>query len=41
MAVPSAWLRGIVAALVLFLSSDNAARCTGRDYFVDAGWYGV
>ena len=30
-----------VAALVLFLSSDNAARCTGRDYFVDAGWYGV
>jgi NAD(P)-dependent dehydrogenase (short-subunit alcohol dehydrogenase family) len=30
-----------VAALILFLSSDNAARCTGRDYFVDAGWYGV
>jgi NAD(P)-dependent dehydrogenase (short-subunit alcohol dehydrogenase family) len=29
-----------VAALTLFLSSDNAARCTGRDYFVDAGWYG-
>ena len=30
-----------VAALALFLSSDNAARCTGRDYFVDAGWYGA
>jgi len=30
-----------VAALVLFLSSDNAARCTGRDYFVDAGWFGA
>ena len=30
-----------VAALALFLSSDNAARCTGRDYFVDAGWYGL
>jgi NAD(P)-dependent dehydrogenase (short-subunit alcohol dehydrogenase family) len=29
-----------VAALALFLASDNAARCTGRDYFVDAGWYG-
>ncbi|MGN6827053.1 SDR family NAD(P)-dependent oxidoreductase [Paucibacter sp. M5-1] len=30
-----------VAALVLFLASDNAARCTGREYFVDAGWYGA
>lgn len=30
-----------VAALALFLSSDNAMRCTGRDYFVDAGWYGA
>lgn len=30
-----------VAALALFLASDNAARCTGRDYFVDAGWYGA
>jgi NAD(P)-dependent dehydrogenase (short-subunit alcohol dehydrogenase family) len=30
-----------VAALALFLSSDSAARCTGRDYFVDAGWYGA
>ena len=30
-----------VAALALFLASDNAARCSGRDYFVDAGWYGA
>ncbi|SFU37661.1 SDR family NAD(P)-dependent oxidoreductase [Pseudoduganella namucuonensis] len=30
-----------VAALTLFLASDNAGRCTGRDYFVDAGWYGA
>lgn len=30
-----------VAALALFLASDNAASCTGRDYFVDAGWYGA
>lgn len=29
-----------VAALALFLASDNAARCSGRDYYVDAGWYG-
>ncbi len=29
-----------VAALTLFLASDNSARCSGRDYFVDAGWYG-
>lgn len=29
-----------VAALTLFLASGNAARCSGRDYFVDAGWYG-
>ncbi len=29
-----------VAALTLFLASDNAAKCSGRDYFVDAGWYG-
>ena len=27
-----------VAALVLFLSSDDARVCTGHDYFVDAGW---
>ncbi|MGK5077478.1 SDR family NAD(P)-dependent oxidoreductase [Janthinobacterium sp. HLX7-2] len=30
-----------VAALALFLASDNAAKCTGREYFVDAGWYGA
>jgi NAD(P)-dependent dehydrogenase (short-subunit alcohol dehydrogenase family) len=30
-----------VARMVLFLASDDAARCTGRDYFVDAGWYGA
>lgn len=27
-----------VAALVLFLASDDAKMCTGHDYFVDAGW---
>jgi NAD(P)-dependent dehydrogenase (short-subunit alcohol dehydrogenase family) len=27
-----------VAALVLFLASDDAHMCTGHDYFVDAGW---
>ncbi|MBU3077938.1 SDR family NAD(P)-dependent oxidoreductase [Sphingomonas quercus] len=27
-----------VAALVLFLASDDARVCTGHDYFVDAGW---
>jgi NAD(P)-dependent dehydrogenase (short-subunit alcohol dehydrogenase family) len=30
-----------IAAMVLFLASDNAGRCSGRDYFVDAGWYGA
>ncbi|WP_296952950.1 SDR family NAD(P)-dependent oxidoreductase [uncultured Massilia sp.] len=30
-----------VAALALFLASDNARRCSGREYFVDAGWYGA
>lgn len=30
-----------VAALALFLASDSAARCSGRNYFVDAGWYGA
>jgi NAD(P)-dependent dehydrogenase (short-subunit alcohol dehydrogenase family) len=30
-----------VASLALFLASDSAALCTGRDYFVDAGWYGA
>jgi NAD(P)-dependent dehydrogenase (short-subunit alcohol dehydrogenase family) len=29
-----------VAPMALFLASDDAARCSGRDYFVDAGWYG-
>ncbi|WP_304610485.1 SDR family NAD(P)-dependent oxidoreductase [Glacieibacterium megasporae] len=27
-----------VAALVLFLASDDARMCTSHDYFVDAGW---
>jgi D-xylose 1-dehydrogenase len=27
-----------VAALVLFLASDDARMCTGHHYFVDAGW---
>ncbi|WP_336969118.1 SDR family oxidoreductase [Sphingobium aromaticiconvertens] len=27
-----------VAALALFLASDDAQMCTGHDYFVDAGW---
>lgn len=30
-----------VAALTLFLASNNARRCSGREYFVDAGWYGA
>ncbi|SDG44429.1 MULTISPECIES: SDR family NAD(P)-dependent oxidoreductase [unclassified Duganella] len=30
-----------IAAMALFLSSDNGRRCSGRDYFVDAGWYGA
>jgi D-xylose 1-dehydrogenase len=30
-----------VAALTLFLASDNARACSGREYFVDAGWYGA
>ncbi|WP_304438291.1 SDR family NAD(P)-dependent oxidoreductase [Duganella sp. Leaf126] len=30
-----------VAALALFLASDSARRCSGRDYYVDAGWYGA
>ena len=30
-----------IAAMAMFLASDNAARCTGRDYYVDAGWYGA
>jgi NAD(P)-dependent dehydrogenase (short-subunit alcohol dehydrogenase family) len=27
-----------VAALVLFLASDDARMCTGHGYFIDAGW---
>ena len=27
-----------VAAMALFLSSDDARMCTGHNYFVDAGW---
>jgi len=30
-----------VASMALFLASDDAARCSGREYFVDAGWYGA
>jgi NAD(P)-dependent dehydrogenase (short-subunit alcohol dehydrogenase family) len=29
-----------VAAMAVFLASDDAARCSGREYYVDAGWYG-
>jgi len=28
-----------IAAMALFLASDSAARCSGRDYYVDAGWH--
>ena len=27
-----------VAAMVLFLASDDAALCTGHNYWIDAGW---
>ena len=27
-----------VAALVLFLASDDGRMCTGQDYWIDAGW---
>jgi NAD(P)-dependent dehydrogenase (short-subunit alcohol dehydrogenase family) len=27
-----------VAALAMFLSSDDARMCTGHEYFIDAGW---
>jgi NAD(P)-dependent dehydrogenase (short-subunit alcohol dehydrogenase family) len=30
-----------VAALSLFLASDNARHISGREYFVDSGWYGA
>ncbi|RAR56649.1 D-xylose dehydrogenase [Paraburkholderia unamae] len=31
---------GHVARMALFLASDDASRCSGRDYYVDAGTYG-
>jgi D-xylose 1-dehydrogenase len=30
-----------IARMVLFLASDDASRCTAREYFVDAGWFGT
>ena len=30
-----------VARMVLFLASEDGSRCSGREYFVDAGWYGA
>ena len=30
-----------VARMALFLASDDGSRCSGREYFVDAGWYGA
>jgi len=30
-----------VASMALFLASDDAARCSGREYFVDAGYFGA
>jgi NAD(P)-dependent dehydrogenase (short-subunit alcohol dehydrogenase family) len=30
-----------VARMILFLASDDGSRCSGREYFVDAGWYGA
>ncbi|MEM5275021.1 SDR family oxidoreductase [Cupriavidus taiwanensis] len=30
-----------VARMALFLASDDAARCSGREYFVDAGYFGA
>ncbi|MYM39573.1 SDR family NAD(P)-dependent oxidoreductase [Duganella qianjiadongensis] len=30
-----------VAAMALFLASDGARRCSGRNYYVDAGWFGA
>ena len=30
-----------VAALALFLASNNARHISGREYFVDAVWYGA
>ncbi|MDR5818360.1 MULTISPECIES: SDR family oxidoreductase [unclassified Caballeronia] len=28
-----------IARMVLFLASDDGARCTGREFYVDAGWF--
>ena len=30
-----------VAAMALFLASDSARHCSGREYFVDGGWFGA
>ncbi|TAM54112.1 MAG: SDR family oxidoreductase [Paraburkholderia sp.] len=30
-----------VARMALFLASEDGSRCSGREYFVDAGWYGA
>jgi D-xylose 1-dehydrogenase len=30
-----------VARMALFLASDDGSRCSAREYFVDAGWYGA
>lgn len=30
-----------VAAMALFLASNGARRCSGRNYYVDAGWFGA
>lgn len=30
-----------VARMILFLASDDGSRCSGGEYFVDAGWYGA
>jgi NAD(P)-dependent dehydrogenase (short-subunit alcohol dehydrogenase family) len=27
-----------IAAMALFLASDDARMCTAHEYFVDAGW---
>ncbi len=29
------------ARMVLFLASDDASRCTAREYFVDTSWFGT
>jgi len=32
---------GGFSSMALFLASDDAARCSGREYYVDAGWHGA